>query len=175
MSGGGILAQYEAANAAVVVPMGNVQFNSFHHQKPAIGTRDLDSCSVVIIASTFGALLAHIPPRPEGPSTDPYAGDRNARNIMTHVVSLYNHYKNQGYFPPAATVVLCAKFNGYVALPDQQAIMLEALRDQGLQPLAHTYDVPTDRTQPGQGTVILISQANQTPLLYVEDRAVTLV
>ena len=52
----GLLTQWERARQVVVIPMSGVQFVSFR-QKPAIGTRDLGSCSVVVIMSKYGAIL----------------------------------------------------------------------------------------------------------------------
>ncbi|EED11693.1 hypothetical protein TSTA_108770 [Talaromyces stipitatus ATCC 10500] len=168
MSGSGILAQWQARHAVLVVPMGGVQFLSFQ-QQPAIGTRDLGSCSVVLIASAQGAILAHIPPRPLQPSPDPFAGDNNARNMMNQVATLYQ--QNRGYFSSADSVVVCAWYNGAVALPEQTEIMSSSLRQLGLNPTIRTYHVPGNRNLPGQGTVIAIKSANQPrPQIYVEDR-----
>ena len=170
MSGSGILAQWQARGAVLVVPMGGVQFLSFQQQS-AIGTRDLGSCSVVLIASAHGAILAHIPPRPLQPSQDPFAGDNNARNMMNQVTTLYQ--QNRGYFASADSVVVCAWYNGAVALSDQMEIMSSSLRQLGLNPTIRTYHVPGNRNLPGQGTVIAIKSANQQrPQIYVEDRLI---
>jgi hypothetical protein len=168
----GLLAQWERAGQVVVVPMGGVQFVAFQ-QTPAIGTRDLGSCSVVVIASKYGAILAHIPPLPAQPSADPYAGDNNVRSMMRQVKSLHAHYKSLNYFPDAGTSIICARFRGAVALPDQLQIMQQSLHELGYAPSVRTYDVPGNRTLPGQGTVIVISNAsNGNPVIYVEDRAI---
>lgn len=167
MSGPGILAQWQASGSVTVVPMGDVQFVSFQ-QIPAIGTSDLGSCSVVVIASAYGAILAHIPPLPLQQSPDPFAGDNNVRYMMDRVAGLYQHYRN--YFPSADTSVICAWFRGAVALPHQMEIMSSSLRQMGLNPRITTYHVPGNRSLPGQGTVIVISGANQgRPQIYVED------
>lgn len=168
MSEQGLLAQWQASRAAIVVPMGGVQFVSFQ-QMPAIGTRDLGSCSVVIIASAYGAILAHIPPMPLQPSPDPFASDNNVRGMMSRVAALYQHH--QDHFPSADTAVICAWFQGAVALPDQIRIMSSSLRQLGLNPTIRTYHVPGDRSLPGQGTVIAIRSADRTQI-YVEDRPV---
>ncbi|KAJ5951909.1 uncharacterized protein N7479_010322 [Penicillium vulpinum] len=170
MSGSGILAQWQASRAVLVVPIGDVQFLSFQ-QLAAIGTGDLRSCSVVLIVSAHGAILAHIPPQPLQPSPDPFAGDNNTRSMMGRVAALYQ--QNSGYFPSADTVVVCAWFNGAVALPDQMEIMTSSLRQLGLNPVIRTYHVPGNRNIPGQGTVIAIKGANQPrPQIYVEDRPI---
>lgn len=170
MSGSGILAQWQASRAVLVVPMGDVQFLSFQ-QMAAIGTRDLGSCSVVIITSAHGAILAHIPPQPLQPSPDPFAGDNNARYMMGRVAALYQ--QNRAHFPSAGTAVVCAWFQGAVALPDQLEIMTSSLRRLGLNPVIRTYHVPGNRSLPGQGTVIAIKAANQTRAqIYVEDHPI---
>lgn len=170
MSAPGILAQWQAARQVIVVPMGDVQFVTFQ-QMPAIGTRDLGSCSVVVLASAYGAILAHIPPQPARPSADPMAGDNNVRSIMDRVATLYERYKT--HFPSADTAVICAWFQGTVALPDQMNIMVRRLQRMGLQPVIKTYHVPGNRNLPGQGTVIVIGGVNQRrSQIYVEDRLI---
>ncbi|RLL96791.1 hypothetical protein CFD26_106836 [Aspergillus turcosus] len=168
----GILAQLEAANQAVLVPMGGVQFASFQ-QTRAIGTRGLGSCSVVVVASKYAAILAHIPPLPEQPSTNPFAGDENVREMMRQVRSLYDHYKQHNFFPDPDTYVVCAFFQGQVALPDQMEIMKRALQEMGSSPRVRTYNVPVDRNRPGHGTVVVLSdQEEAKPVVYVEDQPI---
>ncbi|KZM22327.1 hypothetical protein ST47_g6526 [Ascochyta rabiei] len=71
------LARAEATGSVRVIPMGGVEFVPFD-KTPSVGTRDLAGCSVVIVASQYGAILAHIPPRPENAlPSDTSAGDRN--------------------------------------------------------------------------------------------------
>ena len=136
----GLLAQWERAGQVIMVPMGMVQFVSFQ-QKPAVGTRDLGSCSVVVIMSKHGAILAHIPPLPPQQSKDLHAGDNNVRLMMIQVKTLYEHHKTH-HFPEAETVVACAQFRGAVALPDQLVIMQENLRELGHNPTIRTYKEP---------------------------------
>ncbi|KAB5515668.1 hypothetical protein GE09DRAFT_932128, partial [Coniochaeta sp. 2T2.1] len=140
----------------------------------AIGTSSLGSCSVAAIVSAYGAILAHIPPMPSPlpPVADPYAGDNNVRAMMRRVTELY--YQHENYFPSTSTYVICAVYDGEVALPDQMGIMQEVFRDMGLESVTHTYDVPGDRTLPGQGTVTVVSSYldNETPGVYVEDNLV---
>ncbi|KAF7718365.1 Uncharacterized protein PECH_001040 [Penicillium ucsense] len=95
----------------------------------------------------------------------------DAIKLMSRVAALYQ--QSRGYFPSADTVVVCAWFNGAVALPDQMEIMSSSLRQLGLSPIIRTYHVPGNRNIPGQGTVIAIKGANQpTPQIYVEDRPI---
>ena len=68
----GMLNTFKEAGQVIVVPMGGVRLVQFQ-SIPAIGTEGLGSCSVVLIASSKGAILAHIPPRPSMDNTDPLA------------------------------------------------------------------------------------------------------
>lgn len=79
--------------------------------------------------------------------------------MMSRVAALYQ--QNRGYFPLTDTAVVCAWFQGAVALPDQVEIMTLSLRQLGLNPVIRTYYVPGNRNLPGQGTVIAIKVANQ--------------
>ncbi|OIW25521.1 hypothetical protein CONLIGDRAFT_635343 [Coniochaeta ligniaria NRRL 30616] len=170
----GLLRRLNRSGQVLIVPMGEVYPVDFQIT-PAIGTANLGSCSVAAIISAFGAILAHIPPLPSltAHEADPHAGDNNVRAMMGRVRELYMEY--EGYFPVASTVVVCAILNGQVALPDQMEIMQEAFRDMGLESVTHTYDVPGDRTLPGQGTVTVVSSYLEqgTMGIYVEDNLVT--
>ncbi|KAL1850488.1 hypothetical protein Daus18300_012902 [Diaporthe australafricana] len=177
----GILATWEDTGSVLVVPMGEVRFIAFSNTL-AIGTRGLGSCSVALVVSQHGAILAHIPPLPLEPSSppasaqskaesDPYAGDKNVRKMMGYVKDLYNY--NRSFFPTSNTHVVCALYQGEVALPDQMAIMRDVFREMGLDPVRHTYDVPGNRAIPGQGTVIATSFLDgQFPSVWVEDKLV---
>lgn len=50
------------AQRTQIVNMNDIQFQAFDGSTTAIGTKDLRSCSVVLIASCTGANLTHIPP-----------------------------------------------------------------------------------------------------------------
>jgi hypothetical protein len=134
------------------VPMGDAPFVAFQHQITAIGTSELGSCSVVVIASEYGAILAHIPPQPAYRSDD-----NNVRYTMTRVARLFHQYEN--FFPQPQSVIVCAWYNGAVALPDQVDIMTSSLRQMGLRSVIRTYHVPAGSFQ-GQGTVVAIRDGN---------------
>lgn len=146
------------------VPMGGVQFAAFQ-QMQAIGTSGLGSCSAVIIASRYGAILAHIPPLPSATQA-PGAGDTNARFMMSQVQAHYN--ANRNYFPSSETRVICATYMGQVALSSQVEIMKGSLQALGLVPVVKYYTVPVNPNIPGQGTVVVTSGANG-PLMYHDD------
>lgn len=157
----GFLDRLRAENKVEEVRMGAVKFVSFQ-QKDAIGTAGLGSCSAVVLASTLGAILAHIPPLPFQ-SPDPHAGDVNAQRMMSQVQILYNN--NRNYFPLATTRVICAVYMGQVALPSQVQIMKNSLQAIGLTPILKQYSVPGNPNVPGQGTVVVTSG----PVVYHDD------
>lgn len=163
----GLLDQWR--RQATVVPMEGIMFVSFQNTS-AIATEHLGSCSVVVIASPFAAILAHIPPLPNRATTDPNAGDKQAQTYMNQVAHLYQ--QNISFFPSAQGVVVCAVYNGSVALPSQRDIMSSSLQRMGIRTTIRTYKVPTYENFAGRGTVIAIgpSPANPHPLIYVEDR-----
>lgn len=82
----GTLDVWAAADAVQIVPMGQVKFLDFR-QCGAIGMGQLGSCSVVVIASAQGAVLAHIPPQPQ-PTNNPTSGDANVQFMMDGVGTL---------------------------------------------------------------------------------------
>ncbi|RAK97335.1 uncharacterized protein BO80DRAFT_437902 [Aspergillus ibericus CBS 121593] len=90
----------------VIVPMGEVAAVSFH-DTVAIGTMGLGSCSVIIIASADGAILAHIPPRPPTALlSDVNAGDNNVRRMTQRVPELYRRHRNEYFSRPTDTVIV---------------------------------------------------------------------
>ena len=169
-----LLAQAEAADRVLVVPMGGVEFIPFS-LKSSGGTRDLAGCSVVIIASQYGAIIAHIVPRP--PTAHPMdttAGDRNVKAVMNRVGELYEERRN--YFPSAETYSIFAVFDGKIALNDQKRIIEEKIGTLGLAPFnTCLYITPRDPMNAGHGTAFVDSsgRGNRYPHVYVEDRLVS--
>lgn len=165
----GTLEVWEAAGDVQIVAMDDVQFLDFQ-QMAAIGTGQLGSCSVVVIASAQGAILAHIPPQPR-PTNNPIDGDTNVQSMMDRVGALY--HEKQQYFLSADTVVVCAVFRGEVALPSQLDIMMLSLHGLGLKPEIISYEVPGNPAIRGKGTVIVTKKRHQTkPKIFVEDSQV---
>lgn len=157
----GFYEQLKTQNRVEEVRMGAVKFVSFQ-QKPAIGTAGLGACSAVVIASTYGAILGHIPPLPST-TPDPHAGDTNARFMMVQVKNLYDN--NRNFFPSATTRVICAWYMGGVALPSQVEIMKSSLQAMGLTPTIKYYPVPVNPNIAGQGTVVVTGG----PVVYHDD------
>ncbi|GLA42200.1 hypothetical protein AnigIFM63309_010528 [Aspergillus niger] len=88
----------------VVVPMNVVRVVS-SHEMFAIGTEGLGACSAIVIASSHGAIVAHIPPRPTASASDPYAGDNNVRRLMAEVTTLYMRYRDEYFASHTDTVI----------------------------------------------------------------------
>lgn len=171
----GLLDQAEQDKRAQSVAMDDVQFAAFSEHLSAIGTRDLAGCSVVAITSPYGAILAHIPPRPpELPlvTDDPDAGDRHVQEMMDRIGALYAQHLN--YFPAANTYVVCAIYEGKVALPDQKRTIEASVQRMCLGSRPILYVTPRNPSIPGQGTVFVdaINQSGRIPAVYVEDRLV---
>jgi len=172
----GLFAQAQREKRLCAVAMNDVQFLAFHQSTiSAIGTEGLSGCSVVMVTSQHGAILAHIAPRP--PMADPqdqHAGDQNVQALMSRVASLYT--QQQTYFPVADTFVVCAVYAGDVALPDQKKIIEGNISQMGLSHLSSLfYDVPTNRANPGQGTTLIDAKEHvgQKPAVYVKDKLVS--
>ncbi|KAL3480774.1 hypothetical protein BJX99DRAFT_219636 [Aspergillus californicus] len=156
--------------ALVEVEMGEIGFTSFD-QNMAIGTKGLGSCSVVIIASQHGAIVAHIKLiREDDPSL--YSGDNNARRAMDQVRMMHDYYVNLGYFPSALTTVVCATFMDNWVLSSQVNIMQSVLQQMGYSPDIRTYPIPAVEG-PGQGEVVVSSTGNgMMPMVYVKDSVI---
>ncbi|KAL4948825.1 hypothetical protein BDW69DRAFT_175736 [Aspergillus filifer] len=128
--------------------MGEVKFVDFQ-KYPIIGTEGLGGCSVVILASRFGAILAHIPvPQPH------QDGCAITRHMMAEVRSLHNHYRR--FFHSADSAVVCSKWylHNRVVLRDEREIMERTLRDMGYHPSRIRYVVPHDNYS-GHGTAFV--------------------
>lgn len=165
----GLLVQAEASLRVLVVAMDDVQLAAFNQRLTAIGTRDLAGCSVVTITSPYGAILAHIPPLPSM-TGDSNAGDQHVQRMMDRVRALYNQHRN--YFPATNTFVVCAVYEGEVALPDQKRIIETNVQQMGLTFRPVHYVTPRDPLNPGQGTVLVdaMNRSGEMPAVYVEDR-----
>ena len=168
-----LLDQALFAQRAYNVPMDEVTFRPFGNQyrESSIGTKDLQGCTAIMIASRQGAIVAHISPRPTlyNPN-DIGAGERHVQAKMNDVARYYDHWRAQGYFPRGAgTWVVCAVSNGEIVLSHQLSIMETSIRHMGLLASRGFYTVPLDRTSPGYGTVF-IDGARDRPKVYIEDR-----
>lgn len=103
-----VLGYYASIGELILVEMGDVDFVDFD-VKLAIGTGGLSGCSVALVASPYGAILAHIPPRPNLSSSDPHAGDANTAQVMAAFYQLYQD--NISYFSDTPAAILFVQFS----------------------------------------------------------------
>ncbi|GLA56296.1 hypothetical protein AnigIFM63604_007525 [Aspergillus niger] len=121
------------------------------------------------MATTKGAVLAHIPPLP-GPTTDPNASINHTRELMTTFLG-----KCQEKFKGPElknSVLVYAMFQGQVAMPEQRdfihSIFLENLEEDQF-PREYNYNVhPAGHLNPASGTVFIDGRGDK-PKLYVEN------
>lgn len=160
---------WKAAGALRVVQMGEVVFHTWN-VKEAVGTDGLGGCFAVMIASIHAAIMAHIPPRPNG-SVDPRAGLTNVENMMDRVCSTYEERRN--YFPSHETVVSLAMYGGSVGLQDHLDIINRKLRQRlGIVAKLISYDTPTG-IDGGDGTaMIIMKRVYAKPNIFVGSRHV---
>jgi hypothetical protein len=163
---------------ALEVEMDKAEFVEFKKDGIcSVGTQNLNSCSVAILVSPLGAILAHIAPRPAthlADPLDPFAGDRHVEEIMNKITSLYARYQNF-FAPERSAVVVSAIHMGEIALPDQMAIISRSFEKLGIIPASAFYSVPksSDSHGPGQGTVF-VDGGREKPIVYVEDQEIQL-
>lgn len=167
------LLAYEEADAVITVPMNGIEFCDFRTRIKAIGTRNLAGCHVVIIASQYGALMAHISPHPGQNFHEPLAGDHHVANMMLRLRRKYLSYHAQNFFPATSdTWTVHAEVRGTIALPDQRTIIRDHLTAMELpNPREHYYrpnPAEANRRDSRAGTVILIGSTLPAKL-YVED------
>src|SRR5450432_4280899 len=152
------------------VVMDEVSFLAFGRSGlNSIGTANLNGCSVVMVVSRYGAILAHIPPRP----ALQVAGDSNIQAKMDQVTALY-HANKQYFLMEGNNWILCAVCQDELALPAQQKIMQDGLARLGLSHSSITYVAgrSPDDWFPGRGTVF-IDGSGKVPIVYVEDKEVS--
>lgn len=125
-----------------------------------------------MILSRNGALLEHIPPLPRYTyPINPNYGENNVRAFMQEFIDYYRLWES--YFFASSSMVICAEFEGEVALPGQQAIIVTALRGAGLHvDHNHTYSVPFIRYDPDNGTVLVDSRTGNCEVYVGQERVV---
>lgn len=160
---------WKAAGALRVIQMGDVVFHTWQ-EKDAVGTDGLGGCFAVMIASIHGAIMAHIPPRPNG-SMDPGAGLRNVENMMDRVC--YTYEQKRAYFPSNETVVGLAMYGGLVGLQDHLDIINNKLRRRlGITATLISYDTPPG-IDGGDGTAMIIMKIGYLkPKIFLGSRHV---
>jgi hypothetical protein len=155
-----------------LVAMDQASFVSFQGRRRCIGTSDLNSCTVVMIVSQLGAILAHISPNPNTDLSNLSAGDQHLERLMNDVAHLYNQYSS--HFPQGRkSWVVSAVYQSEIALPGQIEIIGRTFRRLGLTYKTAYYDVlDSDAPRgPAKGTVFIDGRGPE-PLIYVEDQLV---
>ena len=151
--------------------MDDVQFQAFHGSTTAIGTGNLRSCSVVLVASQTAAILAHIAPR----------GDEHAVHMMDRFKNLYQEQRTLHFASNKEVWVVMGMIaqGGQLemALTDQKSIIDAKLTAMGLgnrKDATYTFKLRPARsspTFPGKGTVFVDGKGSN-PAIYVEDKQV---
>ena len=169
MSSISLINRLQNTDQIVLVPMNECKI-TYIGQKLSVGTRDLNSCTGVIILSPLAIILAHIAPRPDGTTTanDRGAGDRHVMSKMNEVAEIYRDHRQ--WFPAEFTA--CGVFAQYlseIALPDQEVIVMNTLTSLGIYPENYSYNVPTNDNKPSAGTIVAGWLRRKTCELFIED------
>ncbi|KAF2454015.1 hypothetical protein BDY21DRAFT_110491 [Lineolata rhizophorae] len=162
-----LLSRLDGTGQVLTVDMNETRFVAVQ-QRPAIRTRDLGSCSFVLIASKYGAILAHISPLPHQ-TADPHVGDNHMRAKMQEIQNLVYYYRSHRYFAQMENLIVRAVYRGQIALPSQVGIMQQIRTVLGAAPNVQTYTVPGDNQNPARGTVVVFSGGDKRPGIYAED------
>jgi hypothetical protein len=137
-----------------------------------IGTAQLNECSVVMIVSTYGAILGHIPPNSLDDSMELDLSDCHARSKMSEVEALYQ--SNSSYFALGGNNwILCAVIHRNVALLTHQAIMEDSLKRLGLSYSLPTYAVGRISKGALSTGTCFIDGSGKVLVVYVEDKVIS--
>ena len=177
-SGVGYLARAVDARIVDIVEINEVKFLPFGSDirtpLKTVGVRGLSACSVVVLASQYGAIVAHIGPNVLG-STDPRSFIILAHQKMDEVGRLYQ--QNRQRFPQGTkTYVIFATFGGTPTSQEQTSIFRQRLQALNL-PIDK--DVSYERPQLSEvnnkrpeGTV-WVDGRRDFPVVYLEDKVIT--
>ena len=158
------------------VKMDEVIFQSFDGPITAIGTEDPRSCSVVLIASRLGVILAHIA----------LSGDAHTSQVMDEVAQIFQE-KKTAYFPSRYEIwIVRGMVNESAGTIDgddefempliyQRKVIETKLVDMGLGEIS-TYCFrhrPALRNPafPGNG-IVFVDGKGPAPTVYIGDKAV---
>ncbi|KAL8916999.1 MAG: hypothetical protein Q9208_008217 [Pyrenodesmia sp. 3 TL-2023] len=154
-----------------IVGMNEIGFQDFAGSKTAIGTYGLRSCSVVIVASQSGALMAHIRPH----------GEDFTNRMMVGFADAYRKLKVAHFGAEKHPWVITGRmYDGkdYTdPLPLLTKVIYQSLAAMELEDYAdesYKFKVRLARDSPeflGKGTVF-VDGAYSTLRIYVEDRLV---
>lgn len=172
----GYLAQLRDLKRATEVAINEVLFKQFtpssNGQTVSIGVCSLSACSVVIIASQYGAIVAHIGPNIEG-SSDPDSYKKLAEQKMDEVSNLYQQYRT--CFPAnTKTYVIVATIGGNVLTAEQKDIMTRRMTALGFPDTAeiHRPVLRFEHDDQPEGTVVVEGDGQKFQVL-LEDKSIT--
>ncbi|KAK2763315.1 hypothetical protein FQN54_009951 [Arachnomyces sp. PD_36] len=151
------------------VKMNKIDFVSFSPTSPvkAIGTRNLNGCTAVLVVSKLGALLGHISPLPY-PTTNPAAGENHMREKMTELWHLLFTVHNKSFPDPKKAGVVSATLLGSVGLPAQKKLAEDIFKENDVPVNTFLYDAQNSANMSAKGTVF-IDGRQPSPIVYVED------
>ena len=154
------------------VAMNEVCFVAFTGKSlRSVGTRNMNGCTIVMIVSQYGAILAHIPPRPAAArDTDPQAGDQQCTQRMSELADIYRTFRR--VFPTdTRSWVVSALWEDEIALPCQRQIIEAKLREMGLNHSSANYRavMPSQSDDNTKGSVFIDARVARPPQVYVED------
>lgn len=149
----------------------------------ALGTQNLQSCSVIAIISKSAAVMTHVQPCPDRNDPSGMSGDENMMEKLEEVKAEIEAYPDEFKKNERRAVIVFAKNHRGICLPDQKAIVENFLQDElefnladGSKFQSLTYNVPNNRMMTGYGTVLIDSAAPNLdfgfPRTYVEDQVV---
>lgn len=158
---------------AYEVHMNKVGSVSFDQAPKAIGTKNLNSCSAVMMVSVKGAILGHISPLPTI-TNDPSAGENHVREMMTEFLEVYRREKDFRLGPEIKkSGIVFGIYLGNIALPDQkeliESILLENVEDNPLPKLI-PYEISAGGHGVPQRGTVFIDGRSTPPKVYVEDK-----
>lgn len=152
--------------------VGFVSFTGAQTQK-AIGTRNLNSCTAVMLVSTKGAILAHISPLP-GFTTDRDAGEKHVREKMTELLDLYRRQKDFRLGPEMKkSGIVCGIYLGQIAVPDQKQLIEDILLENlegNPPPRLVPYQINTGGHNQAAGGTVFIDGRHELSKVNVEDK-----
>lgn len=179
--GGGLLQQTldDDDTSVHLVSINDVKFvlfgNSPSH-RVKLGVRGFSACSVVILASDYGAIVTHVGPNEIGAdSNDTQSFKRLAHSKMSELGRLYSQNK-RCFGSDSHAYLVFATINGETVSPEQTAIFTDQLERLGM-PLVTRRGYGTSpssyiNTGPA-GTLLVERGLNARPIVYLEDGVVT--
>ncbi|KAK0837921.1 hypothetical protein LTS02_017869 [Friedmanniomyces endolithicus] len=175
MADGSMFARLDDEEQILTVDMNEVAILEPDDDYVAIGTRDLNACSGVVIMGR-GIIMAHISPYPTGRSdngnSDGLAGMRHFAELLAEVRDLHNQHSTL-FSDDAVGWGISARFEGEVPLEHHIDLATRMFSAMGLpqQPAFCDVHIPRrDDSPPAKGTAVALrGTRTREPQLFVED------